>query len=498
MPRTHRIRHTPARSSRQRCCTCSVEGPRGAAAGACARACVAPAAVLTGFSSRSGLPSPRPAQAPTGRNLRAFAASRACRNATPAPHAADWRVEAPEGAPVRPYLLLVPCYKYWAPRWRWARRPPQPWRRSAATGHQPARNERDAVRQLHTQGGLLAPSCARLLWCGFSQLALNKEKKKFVQQNHTTGGRRHCTRVRSDPVTPPASPRAPARPEQSGGPPCRTRARAHARRRRGGQRLFQAQAGAAKVRHQRGWGTCVRQASPQAVARGACAPRGHRGRCMRCGADSGAAAEAKRAPSPRFEPGRRGGSPIRATLRRPSPPPGCRCSPHVSARHRRRGRTPPGARGRRRAVGPKIDLPPNLGALLCVARAGRCGGGELPGGAHTRLAVRAARFPSRRSAACAEAPRARAQSQQVTPRRSDSSVVPRRARCSARSAALCCANRNALCAPSSVGGKRRTDALARRCSRGGKRARFSALLPSRGAAYIRASALRVQARVGQR
>lgn len=187
------------------------------------------AAVLTGFSSRSGLPSPRPAQAPTGRNLRAFAASRACRNATPAPHAADWRVEAPEGAPVRPYLLLVPCYKYWAPRWRWARRPPQPWRRSAATGHQPARNERDAVRQLHTQGGLLAPSCARLLWCGFSQLALNKEKKKFVQQNHTTGGRRHCTRVRSDPVTPPASPRAPARPEQSGGPPCRTRARARAR-----------------------------------------------------------------------------------------------------------------------------------------------------------------------------------------------------------------------------------------------------------------------------
>lgn len=266
----------------------------------------------------------------------------------------------------------------------------------------------------------------------------------------------------------------------------------------GGQRLFQAQAGAAKVRHQRGWGTCVRQASPQAVARGACAPRGHRGRCMRCGADSGAAAEAKRAPSPRFEPGRRGGSPIRATLRRPSPPPGCRCSPHVSARHRRRGRTPPGARGRRRAVGPKIDLPPNLGALLCVARPGRCGGGELPGGAHTRLAVRAARLPSRRSAACAAAPRARAQSQQVTPRRSDSSVVPRRARCSARSAALCCANRNALCAPSSVGGKRRTDALARRCSRGGKRARFSAPLPSRGAAYIRASALRVQARVGQR
>ena len=191
------------------------------------------AAVLTGFSSRSGLPSPRPAQAPTGRNLRAFAASRACRNATPAPHAADWRVEAPEGAPVRPYLLLVPCYKYWAPRWRWARRPrPQPWRRSAATGHQPARNERDAVRQLHTQGGLLAPSCARLLWCGFSQQAEQGKKKKCAK-NHTTedaGTARACAPIPSPRPPPRARRRGQSR--AGGRRAARARARAHARRRR--------------------------------------------------------------------------------------------------------------------------------------------------------------------------------------------------------------------------------------------------------------------------
>ena len=166
-----------------------------------------------GLSLRSGLPSPRPAQAPTGRNLRAFAASRACRNATPAPHAADWRVEAPEGAPVPAFgsvLLGTPVAVGTA--------------NAAAT---------DGIRVRCGQAGGSTPkaACWRPLVLGYCGVDFHSkqhnEKKKNVQK--ITREAQALTRVRSDPVTPPASPRAPARPEQSGGAPCRTRARARAR-----------------------------------------------------------------------------------------------------------------------------------------------------------------------------------------------------------------------------------------------------------------------------